>query len=127
MITKMGIKVTAPGIISVAIRMAKMTLRPGKRWRAKAKAASEQENSCPSALKLETSRLLTLALTKGNLDRASEKLDHTMGCGIHCGGNRKTSPSGLIAVEIIHRNGTTMTTAPRPRSRWASALPTTRP
>ena len=55
--------------------MAKITLRPGKRWRAKAKAASEQENSCPSVLRLETSRLLKLALTKGNLDRASAKLD----------------------------------------------------
>src|ERR671938_1001448 len=95
MITKTGINVTAPGIMSVAIRMAKMTLRQGKRWRAKAKAAREQENSCPSVLRLETSRLLTLALTKGNLDRASAKLDHTMGCGIHSGGNRKTSPSGL--------------------------------
>ena len=58
MITKLGIRVTSLGIISVARKAAKRTFLPTKRIRAKAYAARVETTSTPSTVQKATKMVL---------------------------------------------------------------------
>src|SRR5215471_6224340 len=112
---------TSSGTISPARNRTKTMSRPGKRSRAKAKAANALVATWPAVMAIVMANVLPMMPglntpstsdgVNGRLRVNTVKLAKVAGSGIHCGGYAKIPRSVLNAADSIQPNGPIISTA----------------